>query len=48
MAQHPDLQYQKTIKDWSIKLPVDITLDEANPDDYDAIVVPGGVINPDK
>ena len=34
--------------DWSIELPVDVNIDEANPDDYDAIVVPGGVINPDK
>lgn len=34
--------------DWSIELPVDVSLDDANPDDYDAIVVPGGVINPDK
>lgn len=33
---------------WSIELPVDVTLDDANPDDYDAVVVPGGVINPDK
>lgn len=27
---------------------VDITLDEANPDDYDALQLPGGVANPDK
>jgi len=33
---------------WSIELRVDVTLDEANPADYDAVVVPGGVINPDK
>jgi len=33
---------------WSIELPVDVNLDEANPENYDAIVVPGGVINPDK
>lgn len=33
---------------WSIELPVDVTLRQANADDYDAIVVPGGVINPDK
>lgn len=29
-------------------MPVDVTLDDAAPDDYDAIVVPGGVINPGK
>jgi protease I len=27
---------------------VDLTLDEANPDDYDALELPGGVANPDK
>jgi protease I len=27
---------------------VDISLDQANPDNYDALVLPGGVINPDK
>ncbi len=33
---------------WSIELPVDVQLNDANPDDYDALVIPGGVINPDK
>lgn len=33
---------------WSIELPVDVTLDKADADDYDAIVVPGGIMNPDK
>lgn len=33
---------------WSIELPVDIDLQDANPDDYDALVIPGGVMNPDK
>jgi len=33
---------------WSIELPVDVTLDQANAEDYDALFVPGGVINPDK
>lgn len=32
---------------WSIQLPVDVEVDQADPDDYDALVVPGGVINPD-
>ena len=27
---------------------VDLTLDEANPDDYDALVLPGGTLNADK
>ncbi|TPM27946.1 type 1 glutamine amidotransferase domain-containing protein [Mesorhizobium sp. B2-3-4] len=34
-------------KDWGRGVPVDKTLDEARADDYDAIVLPGGVINPD-
>lgn len=33
--------------DWGIILPVDVTLDKANPKDYDALVLPGGVMNPD-
>ena len=33
---------------WSIDLPVDVHLSEAHPEDYDALVLPGGVINPDK
>ena len=33
---------------WSIELPVDVNLSDANPEDYDMLVVPGGVMNPDK
>ena len=33
---------------WSIELPVDVVVEKANADDYDALVIPGGVINPDK
>jgi protease I len=32
---------------WSIEIPVDVQLSEANPEDYDALVLPGGVMNPD-
>ena len=32
---------------WSIELPVDVALKDANPYDYDALVIPGGVLNPD-
>jgi protease I len=28
-------------------VPVDLTLDEADADDFDALVLPGGVMNPD-
>ncbi|UBF23588.1 type 1 glutamine amidotransferase [Kovacikia minuta CCNUW1] len=30
------------------EFPVDVTLDRANPDDYDALLLPGGVANPDQ
>jgi len=33
---------------WSIELPVDKNLNGANPEDYDMLVLPGGVLNPDK
>jgi protease I len=34
-------------KDWGIEVPVDVPLQEARPEDYDALVIPGGVMNPD-
>jgi len=34
-------------KDWGRAVKVDRTLDEADPADYDALVLPGGQINPD-
>jgi protease I len=33
---------------WSIELPVDVNLSEAKMDNYDALMIPGGVLNPDK
>lgn len=39
---------QKQPEDWGRKVPVDRRLDEARADDYDAIVLPGGVLNPDQ
>lgn len=32
---------------WSQELPVDVQIDSAHPEDFDALVVPGGVMNPD-
>src|SRR5258707_9736715 len=32
---------------WSIELPVDVNITYANTDDYDALMIPGGVMNPD-
>jgi protease I len=34
-------------KDWGRPVKVDVALAEAKPDDYDAVVLPGGQINPD-
>jgi protease I len=33
---------------WGQSVKVDVTLDEAKPDDYDGLLLPGGVLNPDK
>jgi len=33
---------------WSIELDTDADLDEAAPENYDALMIPGGVMNPDK
>lgn len=33
--------------DWGESVRVDLRLDEANPDDFDALLLPGGQINPD-
>jgi protease I len=35
-------------KDWGESVKVDKTLQEARPNDYDALVLPGGVMNPDR
>jgi protease I len=35
------------MKEWGDEVAVDQTLDEADPKDYDALVLPGGVINAD-
>ncbi|ACK81760.1 type 1 glutamine amidotransferase domain-containing protein [Methylorubrum extorquens] len=34
--------------DWGKDVPVDLDLESVNPADYDALVLPGGQINPDK
>jgi PfpI family intracellular protease len=33
--------------DWDQELPVDVKIDDAKPQDFDALLLPGGVINPD-
>lgn len=34
-------------KEWSIELPVDVNVKDANAEEYDGLLIPGGVINPD-
>src|SRR4051794_790088 len=34
--------------EWGEELRVDVRLDEARPEDFDALLLPGGVMNPDK
>jgi protease I len=34
-------------KEWGDSVPVDVRLANASPDDYDALVLPGGQMNPD-
>ncbi len=34
--------------DWDRSVPVDLTFGEVDPGDFDALVIPGGVMNPDK
>lgn len=34
--------------EWGDTFAVDVPIDDADPDDYDALLLPGGVMNPDK
>lgn len=36
------------LQEWGKTYPVDLALDEARPKDFDALLLPGGVMNPDK
>jgi protease I len=36
------------IDKWGDEVSVDVSLNAANPENYDALLLPGGVINPDK
>ena len=35
-------------RDWGTEFPIDTELNSAKPDRYDALLLPGGVMNPDK
>jgi protease I len=36
------------LTDWGDEVKVDVALDQARPEDFDALLLPGGVMNPDK
>ena len=36
------------LREWGETLPVDVPLDQAQPRNFDALLLPGGVMNPDK
>lgn len=36
------------LTDWGETMPVDVLLDQAQPQSFDALLLPGGVMNPDK
>ncbi len=48
VAPHGDKIKGWNHTDWGDQIPVDETLDSANPNDFDALLLPGGVMNPDK
>jgi protease I len=41
------VQAFKEHKQWTIELAADVNIEDANEDDYDGLLIPGGVINPD-
>lgn len=41
------IQAMKGDHEWTIEVDVDRTISEANPDDYNGLLIPGGVLNPD-
>lgn len=48
VSPNKDLVRGKTGKEWGSEFDVDVHLKEADAADYDALLIPGGVINPDE
>lgn len=46
-AKPGKIQAMKGDHEWTIYVEVDKTLSEANPDEYNGLLIPGGVLNPD-
>jgi protease I len=47
VSPKPDRVKAWKFTEWGDELPVDVPLAQARPEDFDAILLPGGVINPD-
>jgi protease I len=47
LAGLPDRVRSWNFTDWDRELPVDVSLAQAKSEDFDALLLPGGVINPD-
>ena len=41
------IQGMKQDREWTVEIPVDKIVTQADPDDYHGLVIPGGVLNPD-
>jgi protease I len=48
VSPQPDRVQGWNFTDWADFVPVDVPLDQAQPDDFDALLLPGGVMNPDR
>lgn len=48
IAPEPDTVRAWDHTDWGAEFTVDVPLDQAKPEEYDALLLPGGVMNPDK
>lgn len=47
VSPKPDKVRGWNFKEWGEEIPVDVRLDQAHPEDFDALLLPGGVLNPD-
>jgi protease I len=48
VSPRPDKVRGWDMTEWGDSVGVDVRLDSARPDDFDALLLPGGVMNPDK
>ncbi len=48
VSPNPDKVKGWKMTDWGDKFPVDVPLQDAKAEEFDALVLPGGVMNPDK